>query len=584
MNEGHDGRRAVTAVRAVATVCVVGCLLLVAVGVAAPQESGNAGNDTPERIPSLYGWDDSLGWLSEDTPDPGQYGDSGEPYSVLSWWDYGDAIVDQGERPAVANVSRKNTQSVARFLLAQNETEALEMLSGEFEEYDEPRYVMIDALMAETDVDVTGKFFALPDSHPDYNRSDFYRRIASEESIFGNVHTQAYYQSMLFRLYHYHGSSKQPVPLVVNWRGRVQETEEGAGIVFALQNGDNLVRFEENLSAARRATAGDPSSQVGGIGPHPEKRVPALEHVRLVHLDEVSVLRGGLGGNETATEAAIDSGLNIGPLTSTLQRTVPLLPESDQPNTPYQNQNERLAFLYETTPSYTKTFERVPGATIEGTVDQNASLDEVTVAVRLNPANGQNFTYSQRVPVEDNEFTATVPYATTGYETWGVAEGYTNTSVRATGPYRIQALGGIEQVNGTQVLVRYRGTVNVTEGQVLGENETSSTVSVEESRQELDFGGGNDGASDDRSGEGNGDGSGNGSESGDGSAENTSTGSLEPNDERSDTSPENGSRTNDSGNDTNASSDGSGPGFGVGGALAGLGGAGYLLRRLSTGA
>jgi PGF-CTERM protein len=38
------------------------------------------------------------------------------------------------------------------------------------------------------------------------------------------------------------------------------------------------------------------------------------------------------------------------------------------------------------------------------------------------------------------------------------------------------------------------------------------------------------------------------------------------------------SATDDS-SDTESSGDGSGPGFGVGGALAGLGGAGYLLKR-----
>ena len=491
--------------------------------------------DNRSQPGGVTGWDDSLDWMAENTPQPGQYANpDGEPmeyygqyqrtddfeypdgaYGVLSWWDYGHWITGEGERIAAANPFQQNVRPAARFLLAQNESEAMDVLSADFEDHEnaQTRYVMIDALMAETDTSVGGKYFAPADFHPEYNRSDFYRTMVSEAGIVANVHTQAYYESMLTRLYNYHGSSKSPEPIVFNWQGTVRETDAGAGVVTAPQNASDVLRFEENVTAARQAVEDGRSSQVGGLGPHPEERVPALEHFRLVYLDEVSLLPEAFGGNVTATENAIDNGLPRGPLATTLQRELPVFSRATN-NSQYQNESEQVEFLYETSPSYTKTFERVPGATIEGTVDANASVDELTLSTELNPANGRNFTYSQRVDVENNQFTATVPYATTGYDEYGVEEGYTDTSVRATGSYRAFASGGFDQ--NTSEFITYQGTVNVTEGQVIGENESVSTITVEEQRQSLDIGGGNNGE------DGNGE-SGGGESDDTGSGEDSST-------------------------------------------------------------
>jgi PGF-CTERM protein len=578
-------RRAVTGTTAVVITVVLFCALALSVGVTTAQSPGEE-NDTGEQgpIPSLSGWNDSLDWLSENTPESGA--DGVEEYSVLSWWDYGNAIGEDGERAEVANFSQKNTRPVAEALLAQTEREALNALSEEFDA--RPRYVMVDALMAETATTPGGKFFALPDALGDANPSAFYRTMVADDEILATIHTQAYYESLLTRLYRYHGSSKAPEPVVVNWQGRVQETDDGGGVVVAPQNRDDTVRFETNLTAARETVANDPSSQVGGIGPHPEERVPALEQFRLVHLDEVSLLPERFGGNVTATQNALDSGLPRWSLSNTVGRELPLLDSTVGDE--LQNQREQLAFLYETTPSYTKTFERVPGATIEGTLNESASVDELTLLVELDPEDGRNFTYSQVVDVENSEFTATVPYATTGYDEWGVEEGYTDTSIRATGPYRAFASGGFDR--NTSELVTYQGAVNVTEAQVIGENPCQSTVEVTERRQEFNFG-----EEDDTDGD----------ESGEQAPGEESTGTIvtdcpeRTNDDGSDDDKMNrgddeasggDDETNDGGDSTDgegdgetrdggteSSGDGSGPGFGVGGALAGLAGAGYLLRR-----
>jgi dolichyl-diphosphooligosaccharide--protein glycosyltransferase len=130
-------------------------------------------------------------------------------------------------------------------------------------------------------------------------------------------------------------------------------------------------------------------------------------------------------------------------------------------------------FLYGTNPAWTKTFERVPGATIEGTGPANRS---VLLSVELKPENGQQFTYTQSVDVgEDGQFNTTVPYATTGDDEYGVEEGYTNSTIEAQTPYRLSAPGVNDEGNQTFFI----GEVNVTEGQVLGEESRPDPVELE---------------------------------------------------------------------------------------------------------
>jgi len=88
--------------------------------------------------------------------------------------------------------------------------------------------------------------------------------------------------------------------------------------------------------------------------------------------------------------------------------------------------------------SSVKTYEHVPGATITGSVENpNAT---VRVSVDLTVRNtGRNFTYSTSVePADDGSFSVTVPYATTDY--LGTDDGYTNSSVRARGPYSVRTV------------------------------------------------------------------------------------------------------------------------------------------------
>ena len=124
-----------------------------------------------------------------------------------------------------------------------------------------------------------------------------------------------------------------------------------------------------------------------------------------------------------------------------------------------------------TNQSWTKTFERIPGGTIAGTAPANQTV-EATVPMR-NSITGETFEYTQQVQVgADGRFEMTVPYSTTGYEDWGTDEGYTNVSVRAEGPYEFSIPAG------TRRLIPLNGTAEVTEGQVVGENESATTVNL----------------------------------------------------------------------------------------------------------
>ena len=482
-------------------------------------ETATSMADNHSQPGNVVGWSDSLDWMSENTPQPGQYGNpDGEAmdyygqyqrtddfdypdgaYGVLSWWDYGHWITAEGERIADANPFQQNVRPAAEFLLAQNESAALSVLEEDLDDSEnaQTRYVMVDSLMVESETAVGGKTFAPAQFHDDYEPADLFRTVVSDSGVMGTVHTQEYYQSMMARLYHTHGSATQPggtatTPngevMVVNWLGDVQVTDDGFGIVSAAQDqeANPLLRFEENLSAARDAVEGDPSSQIGGIGPHPESKIPALDHFRLVHNDEVPAVPG-LGGDDQALQEALDRGLTPG-MIQVAQRNLGLLNRAT--DIPFENGQVSTDFLYDNTPAFTKTFERVPGATIEGTVDEtNVTAETATLTVDIDPANGAEFTYTQQVDVVNGEFTATVPYSTVDYDEWGVEEGYTNVSARANGAYQIRTNSEVDDGTGERVF--YTGTVNVTEGQVIGEDTSPATVTLEEQR--VDTGAGNGG-------------------------------------------------------------------------------------------
>jgi len=461
----------------------------------------------------VLGWSESLDWMDENTPENGQYArpddEPMEPYGqyartddfeypagaygVMSWWDYGHWITVDGGRAPVANPFQQGATEAATFLLAQNESAGQTALEARDDHADaRTRYVMVDWKMVETETRVGGKFFAPPAFVDGVSRSDYYVQLLRTDQRGGSqlltqIRKQPYYESMAVRLYLYHGSAQEVQPYVMEWQGEERELSNGQTFREAAPDEPPL-RFFETVEEARAYANETESAQVGGIGPYPEERVPALERFRLVHMDEMNAFAPRPEARERGVRAALPAVANRDIRNTGLgEQLQAQLPEASQ----QERTNAGINFLYPNTPAWTKTFERVPGATIEGTGPANRT---VTLTVTMEPRNGQTFAYTQRARTDaDGEFTATVPYSTTGYDEWGVREGYTDPSVRAAGPYTIRTSPGVTQEGNLTV---HTGEVHVTEGQVIGEDPSPATVTLEEepveTNQEAESGEGGD--------------------------------------------------------------------------------------------
>jgi dolichyl-diphosphooligosaccharide--protein glycosyltransferase len=432
-------------------------------------------------------WEGSLQWLSENTPAEGTMGGADNEmayygtyqqsndfeypdgaYGVMSWWDYGHWITVRGERIPNANPFQQGAETAANFLLAPNEQQAEDVLAGQSTEGNQTRYVMVDWQMA-----TPGSKFGAPTVWYDYNDTDlasdeFYHRVYSENfrTSFLLRH-QRYYDSQMIRLYEYHGSAIEPQPIVVDWETRQAQTSAGETVTVrtapAGQN-NTVVRQFQNMSAAREFVEQDGSAQIGGVGPYPEERVPALEHYRLVKVSE---------------STAYNSSSYVRQAQQTSQTTgIP------------------PRFLTQSSPAWVKTFERVPGATIEGDGARPNSTVRASVTMRIESSN-ETFTYVQQAESDENgEFTMTLPYATAGYDEYGPENGYTNVSVRAEGPYLVQTPG---QVEGTTVVNRV-ANVTVEEGRVNGDVSGPKQVTLEQREQNITVQTGADGSSSGSSG------------------------------------------------------------------------------------
>ncbi|MEF8820982.1 MAG: oligosaccharyl transferase, archaeosortase A system-associated, partial [Halovenus sp.] len=354
--------------------------------------------DGQSRAGDVLAWDDGLEWMSENTPEQGQYANpDGEPmdlfgtydrtddhdyqdgsYGVLSWWDYGHWITAQGERIPNANPFQQGATDAAYFLLAQSEEEAIDELEQRFDEDEnaQTQYVTIDWKMAETEGIVNGKYFAPIQFHNDYQRGDFFERvyltnseeIRSQQQLFSQstmAQQQPYYNSMTTRLYHYHGSHREPDPIGVQRGG--------------LQQDQNPVQAFDNVSAAQEWAEQRTDRTVGGIGLSPEEPVEALEHFRLVHMNNVSAVPSG-GSASQQERQLLHSGLGF-------QQSLVAQRDSQITGLPRE-------ILVGSNPAWTKTFERVPGATIEGTGPAN---EDLVVSVPIQPENGNEFTYRQQI-------------------------------------------------------------------------------------------------------------------------------------------------------------------------------------------
>ena len=416
---------------------VAGPLLVIQAPVAATENVGPGG---------VQNWEGSLDWLSEETPQMGSYSTGDEPrlepygtydrtddfeyqsgeYGVLAWWDYGHWITVAGDRAPVANPFQQHATESADFLLADNETESLNILEEDSGEAEGVRYVMVDYQLGYAGTTKYNAPTAFESRH-DVSSSDVGVTVINQnrQPIYG-VHTQRAYESMRVRLYQHHGSAIEPARFVT----RFGQYDPENGVATPPEEG-SLIRSYNSSEEAREAAQQNPNAIHGGVMGQPSERVEALEHFRLVH------------GSQAAARSPFER--------ATGQQTQP--------------------------DSWVKTFERVDGATIEGTGPANS---EVAASVEMVvPNTGETFVYTQYAQVDENgNFEMTVPYSTTGYDEYGTEAGYTNVSVRANSTYQFAAVG---EDGGSP----WAGSADVTEGQVLGEDDTSVEVTLKQRQVEV---------------------------------------------------------------------------------------------------
>jgi len=83
-------------------------------------------------------WYDSLIWLRENTPDPG----NPPQYGIMTWWDYGNWILYISKRPVVANNFQIGGDEAARFFIEPDEA-----LANKIMDMRKARYVVVDRRM-----------------------------------------------------------------------------------------------------------------------------------------------------------------------------------------------------------------------------------------------------------------------------------------------------------------------------------------------------------------------------------------------------------------------------------------------------
>lgn len=466
-----DDVRDVEGWQAMTAIALVVVLIVPLVAMATPVWAAGA-NTGPGGVTQ---WDGSLQWMNEETPTPGElegadnpmelYGTYERPadgdfdypegaYGVQSWWDYGHWITTRAERIPNANPFQQNAGDAADYLLAPSEEASREVLASQSTEGEHTRYVMVDWQMASPNskfgAPVT--FYSGNETRSDFNRVLYQQTEQGGFSTVMQVNTQRYHESQMIRLYEHHGSAVDPEPVVVDWETRTAQTRGGEQVEVNTLPADptTTVRQFDNMSAARAYVEEDGSAQVGGVGTLPSERVAALEHHRLVHASQA--------------RSQSPSALQV----RVLQQLVP-------EGTSVEDILGK-SFLAAFQDDYVKTFERVPGATIEGSGAEPGQEVEATVEMRK--PSGETFEYTQYAEADSNgNFEFTVPYSTTGYDEFGPENGYTNTSVRATGAYTVSTA----QTTGDDLYTTQRvGEVEVTEAQVVGADDAAATVELEE--------------------------------------------------------------------------------------------------------
>ncbi|KZX46339.1 oligosaccharyl transferase, archaeosortase A system-associated [Haloarcula sp. K1] len=398
--------------------------------------------DNYTSVSSDDGWRQTFDWIESGTPAPGSYRTGGSPrleytgaysdvgdfqyrngeYGIMTRWSAGHRLTVETHRIPVSNPHQWHAPTVADILLETDESAAIEKTDETFGEASGVPYVILDDSWGSGNNPQFANPAHFEQSH-DLEASDLHRQLVNPENGEKITYIQSArsYQSLRTRLYQFHGSAAPASSLVVYYNATHRE-----GTIAAPRDAP-LVREFKSPKAATEATTGNPTAVQGGLYKEPSNSVRALEHFRLVYASE---------------------------------QTVSGTPQS------LRNQS---SFVGEKRGSEVKVFERVEGATITGTASPGTT---VKASVNLSiTTTGKRFTYTQYTTAsEDGTFELTVPYGTTGYSEYTTSEGYTDTSVRALGPYEVVAM------NSSTGRVIKKDEVAISEGAILGESDGEVVV------------------------------------------------------------------------------------------------------------
>ncbi|RZH68199.1 oligosaccharyl transferase, archaeosortase A system-associated [Natrinema altunense] len=435
-------------------------------------------------------WEGSNEWLQENTPAVGNYGGADNAsqldyygtytpedgdydypegsYGVMSWWDYGHLVTTQAERIPHSNPFQQNARSSSAYLTAQSEERA---------------ELILDGIAAGGSV--ADKSSAELEAIAEGNETDEeIRYVMIDDEMAGGK-----------------------FGAITRWSGpdygsyvENQQFQVGNETVAAPTVNDNY----DNTTMASLYL----------------QDAAGMEQYRLVHeSDEYSVVGGmrGRGGLLPRNSVSL-RGSGWSNQTQSLQTQLAAARSNDQV---YQGLGTPMWDAHVV--SSVKTFERVEGATITGSIDGASGIDPENATVRagveLETDTGRTFTYTQQAdPAADGSFELTVPYATD--DALGVDDGYTNSSVEATGNYTVGAV-----VSGDDGMTRYNGETTVSETAVVNGDTVDVSLEEVETAEQPDGNESNETAGDETADDGTADSSDAGAAD-DGSAENGSAESI----------------------------------------------------------
>jgi oligosaccharyl transferase (archaeosortase A-associated) len=259
------------------------------------------------------GWEETLHWLKDNTPEPlsegsyyqlydvpsnGVYQYPDTVYGVTAWWDYGYWITRTAHRIPNANPSQDPTAiiNVANLLLASNQQDERELVKKLGS-----AYMVIDA---ET---VTSKLWAvLTWAGKERNKYStiFYYQNETGQAVQVEIYTPEYYKLLAVRLFNFNGQAVNAKPMVITWEEKTTTTGARIHLIIAADE-------YESYEAAQQYIAENPDKNLylGGSSPF-------ISPIQLDAVEDYEMVFGStqtLAATESQTSSTVKVFKYIGP-------------------------------------------------------------------------------------------------------------------------------------------------------------------------------------------------------------------------------------------------------------------------------